>query len=199
MSWSGHVPRSYRVVNQQQSLAFLPCAPGCEGSRNDPRYCQCVCQGINHGRAWTRQERRPVPVPYGFNPMLSLHQEPEALPDLSGLSKPVQNFVTELEKPVRGPGLGGRVGRKIGRSFAKAMFAKGPSETEMNEEIMIGLRKQFSQERVDAVIDQAFSLYFSQDPDRPRPELYELYETGIVDKALELFRVRWVTGRPKRR
>lgn len=73
----------------------------------------------------------------------------------------------------------------------------GRSETELNENILSGLRKQFSQERVDQFIDQAYSVYFSHDPDRPRPELYELYETGIIDKALELFRVRWVIGRPK--
>ena len=68
----------------------------------------------------------------------------------------------------------------------------------MNENIFKGLRTQFNQENTEIAIDQAFSVFYSQDPTRNRPELYELYETGLIDKALELMGKRWVIGRPKR-
>jgi hypothetical protein len=62
---------------------------------------------------------------------------------------------------------------------------------------MKGLRYQFNQERIDSIIDQAFSIRMMKEPERNRPELYELYETGEIDEALRLFNVRWVIGRPK--
>ena len=68
----------------------------------------------------------------------------------------------------------------------------------MNENIFKGLRTQFNQENTEIAIDQAFSVFYSQDPTRNRPELYELYETGLIDKALELMGKRWVIGRPKK-
>jgi hypothetical protein len=73
------------------------------------------------------------------------------------------------------------------------------SQNELNENVMKGLRYQFNQERIDSIIDQAFSIRMMKEPDSNRPELYELYETGEIDEALRLFNVRWVIGRPKLR
>jgi len=89
----------------------------------------------------------------------------------------------------------GRIAKKI----AKKLFAIRPSETELNLEIMNGLRKQFSEERVNAIIDESFTEHYSHMPESNRPELYELYESGFVDKALERRNIRWVIGRPKRK
>jgi hypothetical protein len=71
------------------------------------------------------------------------------------------------------------------------------SQNDLNEAILKGLRHQFNQERIDSIIDQAFTIRQSKEPDSNRPELYELYETGEIDEALRLFNVRWVIGRPK--
>jgi hypothetical protein len=73
------------------------------------------------------------------------------------------------------------------------------SQHDLNEGILKGLRNQFNQERIDSIIDQAFSIRMMKVPDSNRPELYELYETGEIDEALRLFNVRWVIGRPKLR
>jgi hypothetical protein len=93
----------------------------------------------------------------------------------------------------------GKIAKKIGRGFGKAMLGIRPSETELNEAIISGLKRQFSQERIDMIIDESFAEYFSHDPDQPRPELYELYETGLVDNVLARRNIRWVIGRPKRK
>jgi len=73
------------------------------------------------------------------------------------------------------------------------------SQNDLNEGILKGLRNQFNQERIDSIIDQAFTIRQAKEPERNRPELYELYETGEIDEALRLFNVRWVIGRPKTR
>jgi len=87
-----------------------------------------------------------------------------------------------------------RIAKKIG----KKLFGLRPSESELNENILKGLRQQFNEQNAEIAIDQAFSVFYSHDPNMPRPELYELYETGLIDKALELMGKRWVIGRPKR-
>ena len=175
---------------EQAQVAFLPCAPGCRGSSSDPRHCQCICRGINHGLLLRPVKiERPVPVPYRYNPSIPLQQLSELTPRLEEVKPKVET--ERLIFPVaRGTG---RIAKKIG----KRIFAIRPSESELNENILLGLRKQFNQERVDAVIDQAYSFFFSQDQNRPRPELYELYETGILDNVLERRGIRWVLGRPK--
>jgi hypothetical protein len=94
------------------------------------------------------------------------------------------------------------IAKSTGRAIKKlGKFALGirPSETELNLEIMNGLRKQFSEERVNAIVDESFSEHYSHMPDSNRPELYELYESGFVDKVLERRNIRWVIGRPKRK
>jgi hypothetical protein len=180
----------YRHEEQSQ-VAFLPCAPGCRGSESDPRHCQCVCRGINHGLL-LRPVRidRPVPVPYGYNPSIPLQQLPELIPRLEEAKpKTVKDSRPFRERHT--------TTRRIGHSFKVAMA--GRSESELNLEIMSGLRKQFSEERANMIIDESFSEYFSHDPDRNRPELYELYETGLIDNTLARRNIRWVIGRPKRR
>jgi hypothetical protein len=186
-----------------QPYGFIPCAPGCRGSSSNPRYCHCVCQGINHGLLLKPVRiERPVPIPHGYNPSIPLLQEPEhhRLPDLTREMTVEEKRQAIAKLPeTRLYHATGKLTRKVGRSFAKAMLGTKPSETELNQEIVTGLRKQFSQERVDGFIDEAFAEYFDNDPDRPRPELYELYETGLVDHAIERQKTRWVVGRPKRK
>ncbi|TMI42719.1 hypothetical protein E6H23_04375 [Candidatus Bathyarchaeota archaeon] len=158
---------------------------------------------MNHGLLLYGRPERPVPVPYGYNPAIPLHQSPEYfLPgERQVLALPNRALETRAPIPARAhsnltPKHGKyRLAKTIGRSLKHALA--GYSQAELNESIMKGLRYQFSQERVDAVIDQAFSIYYSHDPDRNRPELYELYENGDIDRALEQFSVRWVLGRPK--
>jgi hypothetical protein len=92
----------------------------------------------------------------------------------------------------------GKVGKKIGKNFAKAMLGR-VDESELNLSIMNGLRKQFSEERVNAIVDESFSEHYSHLPESNRPELYELYESGFIDKVLERRNIRWVVGRPRRK
>jgi len=137
---------------------------------------------------------RPVPIPQNYNPALALLQQPELLPDLS--PEPEQKPKLQGERLIFPVARGtGRIAKKIG----KKIFAIRPSETELNLAIMNGLRKQFSEERVNAIIDESFAEHCSHMPESNRPELYELYESGFIDKALERRSIRWVIGRPKRK
>ena len=89
-----------------------------------------------------------------------------------------------------------RLSKAIGRSLKHALA--GYSETELNDRIWKGLRTQFNEDRVNAVIDQAFTVFYSHNPTANRPELYELYENGDLDRALDMAGLRWVIGKPKR-
>ena len=91
----------------------------------------------------------------------------------------------------------GRAVKKIGRSFAKAISGGKLSEDDLNASILSGLRRQFNEERVNAIVEESFTEFLSRNPDLNRPELYELYETGIVDNVLERRNVHWVLGRPR--
>jgi hypothetical protein len=190
-----------QAFQSQQGLAFLPCAPGCRGSESDPRHCQCVCRGINHGILLYPRPVQPVPVPHGFNPSYPLLQAPEVprLPEYRDMTKEEKREAIAKLPEVRLYHATGKIAKKIGRNFAKSMLGIRPSETELNEAIMNGLRKQFSEERVNAIIDESFSEHYSRLPDSNRPELYELYESGYVDNVLDRRGIRWVIGRPKRK
>jgi hypothetical protein len=193
----------YREQEQQQGLAFLPCASGCRGSDSDPRHCQCVCRGLNHGlllRPRQFQVERPVPVPQGYNPYLPLQQQPEplALPHYREQTPEEKRQSVQRMPEVRAYHALGKVGKKIGKNFAKAMLGR-VDESELNLSIMNGLRKQFSEERVNAIVDESFSEHYSHLPESNRPELYELYESGFIDKVLERRNIRWVVGRPRRK
>jgi hypothetical protein len=90
----------------------------------------------------------------------------------------------------------GKARLKTTKRFLKAITGIR-SQDDLNEAVLKGLRYQFNPERVESIIDQAFTIRQSQDPYANRPELYELYETGEIDKAAEIFGSRWVIGRPK--
>ena len=199
-------PMSYFRSQRQQQLAYIPCAPGCMGSSHDPRGCVCVCGGINHGCLVYGRPVQPIPVPYGQSPasMMIENQIPEEIPLLPDL-RPFEERHKILTAIGRGEiRLGkatghasAKMGKKIGKSFLKAISGGRLSEQELNESILHGLRKQFSEERVNAIVDEGFTEFLSHNPDLNRPELYELYETGILDNVLERRGIRWVLGRPK--
>jgi hypothetical protein len=71
-------------------------------------------------------------------------------------------------------------------------------EEEKNEKIVKGLRYQFSQDRTDQIISQAYAIRMSKTPYANQPELYELYETGELDEASRMSGSCWVVGRPKK-
>jgi len=180
----------------EESLAY--CSGQCQASRYPPATCRCPCMGRNHGILRyshqvinvTPYERSPLPVQPGEY-FLPGERQVLGLPHIQSRVRIDPGRPRPLS---RAPGHS--LTRKIGRSLKHSIV--GYSQNELNESIVKGLRTQFSQERVEAVIDQAYATFYSHDPDRNRPELYELYENGDIDRALESFSVRWVIGRPKR-
>jgi hypothetical protein len=76
-------------------------------------------------------------------------------------------------------------------------------ETTLNERVTNGLRAQFNQARVDAILSQAESMFLqaqfqSGSKSENKPETYELVEGGWIDKATEFLGFgRWAIGRPK--
>ena len=193
------------------------CNGSCQASPYPPSTCRCpICRGRLHGIL----RNRVIDIP-GFQAVTSGYEyhtqrEPEIrylpterlqltaqtlgheLDQPNRISDTPTNFRPEVqrtESAKRGRSIG-RVGRSLTRSLKHSI--KGYSETELNERIIKGLRSQFNETNVDVAIDQAFSVYQSHNPDLPRPELYELFETGLIDKALELMGKRWVIGRPKK-
>jgi hypothetical protein len=182
---------------QHGTVAYLPCASGCRGSDSDPRHCRCVCRGLNHGILVYPRPVQPVPVPQGYNPYLAFQQEPEHIPQLEQ-----QRALPEIKPRLQANPFDRKVGRaskslgrKIGHSF-KVSIA-GYSQDDLNNSIVNGMRKQFSQERVDRILASAFQEYGFREPEANRPELYELYESGFLDRALEREGTSWVIGRPK--
>jgi hypothetical protein len=175
----------------EESLAY--CSGQCQASRYPPATCRCPCQGRNHGILRFRginitptkmHDQRfaewmgPVEQPRQIAPLPLLpHIQP----------KPTVRSRSETDV------------YPVGRAFKK--FVKKitgyKTQDDLNSAIVKGLRNQFNTERVEAIIDQAFTIRQSQRPQENRPELYELYETGEIDKATELFGSRWVIGRPK--
>lgn len=182
---------------QHTTLGYFPCAPGCRASLGDPRYCKCVCQGINHGILNYPRPERPIPVPQGFNPHLALQQAPEypALPNVPAQLPEIKPKL-QLNPVDRAVGHATKsIGRKIGHSF-KVSIA-GYSQDDLNNSVLKGLSAQFKPERVEQFVDLAFQEFGYRNPDANRPELYELFESGYLDRALENEHVRWVIGRPK--
>src|SRR5207245_11138463 len=119
----GFFTRFQHAQQTQQALAFLPCAPGCQGSRNDPRFCTCACQGINHGCLVYNRPLQPIPIPYGYNPSIPLQQLPELIPRLEEVKPKVEKerlifpVARATSKPLR----------KIGHSFKVAMAGRSNS------------------------------------------------------------------------
>lgn len=201
------------MTYQEESLAF--CAGQCQASRFPPASCRCICQGRNHGiLTRSRQPINVTPYPYQ-NPYENFNRDIPQLPE-ERLQITAQNIGRELDKlPFLSPSRASETrsssateavnltrskGKyRIAKSLGKALrhSIAGFSQNELNERIYKGLRVQLSQENTDLAIDQAFVIRQSKQPDANRPELYELYETGEIDQALEMMGKRWVIGRPK--
>jgi hypothetical protein len=187
-----------------ETMAY--CSGQCQASRYPPSTCRCPCQGRNHGIL--RGNNRVIDV--------TGYRESEAYPServipllpVERLQLTAQSLGHDLDAPILPEKRVSSVSwsqiqrekRSIGKKLGKALKHSlvGFSESELNERIVKGLRTQFNQDHTDIAIDQAYSVFFSRDPNLPRPELYELYETGLIDKALELMGKRWVIGRPKK-
>lgn len=201
-SWAREYQQAHSTRQQENfdrafsgNFAFLPCAPGCRGSGSDPRSCHCVCRGINHGILVYGRAPRPVPVPHGFTPYLAMQQEPEFLPEpvkaLPEIQPKLEPSRVESERLIF------PVARGAKRFVKKITGIR--SQDDLNASVLKGLGNQFKPERVEAIVDQAFSLFYQRlGSDANRPELYELYENGDIDRALGMFNVRWVIGRPKK-
>ncbi len=71
-------------------------------------------------------------------------------------------------------------------------------ESTLNDKVTRGLRAQFNQARVNAILSQAETLFGKSRPQTEnRPETYELLEGGYIDAALEQLGFgRWAIGRP---
>jgi len=186
---------------RHETVGYFPCAPGCRASENDPRKCQCVCRGLNHGILIYGRPERPIPVPHGYDPRMPLAQSPEypALPNHS-LALPEYREKTETEKRrdiQRMPEV--RAYHAAGKGLKRFVKAVTGIKTQddLNAMVLNGLRKQFSEERANSFVTEAFSEYFSHQPDANIPELYELYEDGSLDRVLDRRSIRWVIGRPR--
>jgi hypothetical protein len=81
----------------------------------------------------------------------------------------------------------------------KARISQGPREAEKNLRILSGLERAYGSERAKSVLEQAITIFHASNPHAENmPELYELFENGQVDQALEMFGATpWVIGRVK--
>jgi hypothetical protein len=76
-------------------------------------------------------------------------------------------------------------------------------ETTLNDRVTHGLRAQFNQARTDAILTQAETMFLQSQyqngsQSENKPETYELFEGGWLDKATEFLGIgRWAIGRPK--
>lgn len=78
------------------------------------------------------------------------------------------------------------------------MLSQGPREAEKNLRILTGLERAYGSEKAKSVLEQAISIFHVANPHAENnPELYELFENGQVDQALEMFGANWVIGRPR--
>jgi hypothetical protein len=71
-------------------------------------------------------------------------------------------------------------------------------ESDLNDRILKGLANQFSPQRIDSILAQAYALFAKDHTDANRPEVYELYESGYVDRSLDSLGLKWVVGRPSK-
>lgn len=199
------------------------CSGQCRASRSHPSICRCICQGRNHGSLLYRNPVVNVtPYPY-TNPYEGFNREIPQLPeerlrltaqeiarDIDGikasLAPALRDGENERGRDNSGPAFPNsiiakkgkyRIAKRLGKALKHSI--SGYSQDELNRRIRDGLRQQFNEENTDLAIFQAFQIRQSKQPDANRPELYELYETGEIDEALELMGKSWHIGRPKRR
>src|SRR2546427_11978007 len=137
-----------------ETLAY--CAGNCQASRYPPSTCRCPCQGRNHGILrgnrvidvnGYREENYPSERTIRLLPMERLQLTAQSL----GHDLDVQNRVSDTPTNFRPETQlifqsgKARIAKKIGRK----LFGIRPSESELNENILKGLRTQFNQENVD--------------------------------------------------
>ena len=81
---------------------------------------------------------------------------------------------------------------------AKIMLSQGPRESEKNARIIQGLERIYGVEKTRTVLEQAVTIFHVSNPQiENSPEVYELFEAGLIDEALECFGASWVIGRPR--
>lgn len=192
-------------------FGFWPCAPGCEASASDPRYCDCRCRGVNHGRLLVSRPAQPFysspaghvidvsPLPdTGYVPVSQIAQQLALpLPPVHKTAESSDRLSPSSNRPAGIPVTSRKT--RLARTIAKHAFGH-VSQNELNESVLKGLRIQLSEENTEAAILQAYTIFHERvGSDSNRPELYELYENGDIDKALEYFGKSWVIGRPKKR
>src|SRR5712664_1686542 len=148
-----------------ETLAYW--AGNCQSSRYPPSTCRCPCQGRNHGIlrnrvinvSGYREESYPNERTIPLLPQERLQLTAQGLAhDLDPLIPKVPHIEPKPERMIFKSGKA-RLAKKIG----KKLFGLRPSETEMNEDILKGLRQQFNQDHTDIAIDQAYSGLYSHD------------------------------------
>jgi len=73
-----------------------------------------------------------------------------------------------------------------------------PHETEKNTRIIQGLERIYGVEKTRTILEQATAMYHVSNPQvQNEPEVYEMFENGQIDEALESFGASWVIGRPR--
>jgi len=91
--------------------------------------------------------------------------------------------------------------RRIGLSApkkARITLSQGPREAAKNIRILSGLERAYGAEKAKSILEQAVSIFHVANPHAENnPELYELFENGQIDQALEMFGTSWVIGRPR--
>jgi hypothetical protein len=193
-----------RQTYQSQQYGYFQCSPGCEASDSSVRYCLCRCRGVNHGRLLYHREQRPIHVSPESESFPVIDERVIPMLPNKTLELTAQTLARELdhnrglENPAKARA--SPLSQSPKKSKAKGFLKKITgirSQDDLNEAVLKGLRYQFNAERVEAIVDQAFTFRQSERPQETRPELYELYETGEIDRATEYFGSRWVIGRPK--
>jgi hypothetical protein len=191
------------MYEPEENLAF--CSGQCQASRYPPVTCRCPCGGRNHGILRYRNPVIQIPREHVYqpSPYALTEREIPLLPNKT-LELTAQTLAKELDhnraaetRTVFPAAVHPTIPKKNKtKSFLKKITGIR-SQDDLNEAVLKGLRYQFNAERVEAIIDQAFTFRQSERPHENRPELYELYETGEIDRATEFFGSRWVIGRPR--
>jgi hypothetical protein len=173
---------------EEENQAY--CSGQCQASRYPPVTCRCPCGGRNHGILRYRNPVIQIPREQGYeNSPYSLPGRNVPLLENRRFALPHIQPKPQTERAIY------PVARGTKKVFKKLLGIR--SSDDLNTAVLKGLRYQFNAERTEAIVDQAFTFRMSERPNENRPELYELYETGEIDRATEFFGSRWVIGRPK--
>jgi len=114
-----------------------------------------------------------------------------------------KSFLPVTREPLPLASSARRKARRIGvfgpasQKRAKSMIAR-PHETEKNTRIIQGLERIYGVEKTRTILEQATAMYHVSNPQvQNEPEVYEMFENGQIDEALESFGASWVIGRPR--